>query len=57
MKRERIEEIADIVDKHSKMKLEQHEAVLTNVSQMELRLELLQLEDYGRTHRLRGGAM
>ena len=37
MKRERIEEIAEILDKRGKMTLEQLEEVFPNVSQMTLR--------------------
>ncbi|MGN0814723.1 MAG: DeoR/GlpR family DNA-binding transcription regulator [Candidatus Coproplasma sp.] len=57
MKRERIEEIADILDKRGKMTLEQLEEVFPNVSQMTLRRDLFQLEEDGRIIRIRGGAM
>ncbi len=57
MKRERIEEIADILDKRGKMTLEQLEEVFPQVSQMTLRRDLFQLEEDGRIIRVRGGAM
>lgn len=57
MKRERIEEIAEILDKRGKMSLEQLEGIFPNVSQMTLRRDLFQLEQDGRIIRIRGGAM
>ena len=57
MKRERIEDIAEILDKRGKMTLEQLEEVFPNVSQMTLRRDLFQLEEDGRIIRIRGGAM
>lgn len=57
MKRERIEEIAEILDKRGKMTLEQLEECFPNVSQMTLRRDLFQLEEDGRIIRIRGGAM
>ena len=57
MKKERIEEIAEILDKRGKMTLEQLEEVFPNVSQMTLRRDLFQLEEDGRIIRIRGGAM
>jgi DeoR/GlpR family transcriptional regulator of sugar metabolism len=57
MKRDRIEEIAEILDKRGKMTLEQLEEVFPNVSQMTLRRDLFQLEEDGRIIRIRGGAM
>ncbi|MCD8200505.1 MAG: DeoR/GlpR family DNA-binding transcription regulator [Clostridia bacterium] len=57
MKRERVEEIADILDKRGKMTLEQLEEAFPNVSQMTLRRDLFQLEEDGRIIRVRGGAM
>ena len=48
MKRERIEEIAEILDKRGKMTLEQLEEVFPNVSQMTLRRDLFQLEEEDR---------
>lgn len=57
MKRDRIEEIAEILDKRGKMTLEQLEEVFPNVSQMTLRRDLFQLEEDGRIIRVRGGAM
>ena len=43
MKRERIEEIADILDKRGKLTLEQLDEQFPNVSQMTLRRDLFQL--------------
>ena len=57
MKRERIEEIAEILDKRGKMSLEQLEELFPSVSQMTLRRDLFQLEEDGRVIRIRGGAM
>ena len=57
MKRERIEEIAEVLDKRGKMTLEQLEELFPNVSQMTLRRDLFQLEEDGRIIRIRGGAM
>lgn len=57
MKRERIEEIAEILDKRGKMTLEQLEKEFPAVSQMTLRRDLYQLEEDGRIIRIRGGAM
>ncbi len=57
MKRERIEEIAEILDRRGKMTLEQLEEVFPSVSQMTLRRDLFQLEEDGRIIRIRGGAM
>lgn len=57
MKRERIEELAEILDKRGKMTLEQLEKEFPNVSQMTLRRDLYQLEEDGRIIRVRGGAM
>lgn len=57
MKRERIEEIAEILDKRGKMTLEQLEKEFPNVSQMTLRRDLYKLEEEGRIIRVRGGAM
>ena len=57
MKRERIEEIAELLDKRGKMTLEQLDDFFPHVSQMTLRRDLLQLEQQGRIIRIRGGAM
>ncbi len=57
MKRERIEEIAELLDKRGKLTLEQLEVFFPNVSQMTLRRDLFQLEADGRIIRIRGGAM
>lgn len=57
MKRERIEDIAELLDKRGKLTLEQLDDFFPNVSQMTLRRDLLQLEQQGRIIRVRGGAM
>lgn len=57
MKRERIEEIADLLNKRGRLTLEQLDDFFPNVSQMTLRRDLLQLEQQGRIIRVRGGAM
>ncbi len=57
MKRERIEEIADLLDKRGKLTLEQLDDFFPDVSQMTLRRDLFQLEQQGRIIRVRGGAM
>ncbi|MFQ7079065.1 MAG: DeoR/GlpR family DNA-binding transcription regulator [Christensenellaceae bacterium] len=57
MKRERIEEIAELLDKRGKLTLEQLEEYFPNVSQMTLRRDLFQLEEEGKIIRVRGGAM
>ena len=57
MKKERIEEIAEILDKRGKMTLEQLEKEFPNVSQMTLRRDLYKLEEDKRIIRIRGGAM
>ncbi len=57
MKKDRIEEIAELMDKRGKLSLVQLETYFPNVSQMTLRRDLLQLEEAGRIIRVRGGAM
>ena len=57
MKRERIEEIAELLDKRGKLPLEQLDEQFPGVSQMTLRRDLFQLEQEGRIIRVRGGAM
>lgn len=57
MKRERIAEIADLLDRRGKMTLEQLAEQFPNVSQMTLRRDLAQLECENRIIRIRGGAM
>lgn len=57
MKRDRIEEIAELIDKRGKLTLEQLESHFPNVSQMTIRRDLFQLEEEGRVIRIRGGAM
>ena len=57
MKRDRIEEIADLLDKRGKLTLEQLESFFPNVSQITLRRDLFQLEQDGKIIRVRGGAM
>ena len=57
MKKDRIEEIADLLDKRGKLTLAQLDTYFPDVSQMTLRRDLLQLEQAGRIIRIRGGAM
>ncbi len=57
MKRERISEIAELLDKRGKLTLTQLEEAFPDVSQMTLRRDLLQLEQNGKVIRVRGGAM
>ena len=57
MKRERIEKIADLIDKRGKVSLKQLTDYFPRVSQMTLRRDLLTLEEQGKIIRVRGGAM
>ncbi len=57
MKRDRIAEIAELLDKRGKLSLKQLEEFFPDVSQMTLRRDLLQLEQDGKIIRIRGGAM
>ena len=57
MKRERIEELSELLNKRGKMTLEQLEEHFPKVSQMTLRRDLFQLEEEGKIIRIRGGAM
>ena len=57
MKRDRIEEIAELLNKRGKLSLEQLEEYFPNVSQMTLRRDLFQLEEEGKIIRVRSGAM
>ncbi len=57
MKRDRIAEIAELLDKRGKLSLTQLEEFFPGVSQMTLRRDLLQLEQDGKIIRVRGGAM
>ena len=57
MKQDRIDEIADLLDKRGKLTLEQLDRFFPNVSQMTIRRDLLQLELQSRIIRVRGGAM
>lgn len=57
MKRERISEIADLLDKRGKLTLKQLGEYFPNVSLMTLRRDLFLLEEEGRVIRVRGGAM
>lgn len=57
MKRNRIAEIAELLDKRGKLSLKQLETFFPDVSQMTLRRDLLQLEEDGKIIRVRGGAM
>ena len=57
MKKDRIEEIAELFDKRGKLTLNQLAAHFPDVSQMTLRRDLLHLEQSARIIRVRGGAM
>ncbi len=57
MKRDRIAEIAELLDKRGKLSLTQLEEFFPNVSQMTLRRDLMQLEKDGKVIRIRGGGM
>lgn len=57
MKRERINEIAELIDKRGKISLRQLGEHFPTVSQMTLRRDLFLLEEEGRIIRVRGGAM
>ncbi len=57
MKRDRIADIAELLDKRGKLSLKQLEDFFPGVSQMTLRRDLLQLEQDGKIIRVRGGAM
>ncbi|MBQ8309193.1 MAG: DeoR/GlpR transcriptional regulator [Clostridia bacterium] len=57
MKRERIAEIAELIDKRGKLSLKQLGDYFPNVSQMTLRRDLFLLEEQGKIIRVRGGAM
>lgn len=57
MKKERIEEVAELLDKRGKLTLKQLHVYFPNVSEMTLRRDLLKLEEDNRIIRVRGGAM
>lgn len=57
MKKARIVEIAELIDKRGKLSLAQLGEHFPNVSQMTLRRDLLTLEEDGKIIRVRGGAM
>ncbi len=57
MKRDRISEIAELLDRRGKLSLKQLEEFFPDVSQMTLRRDLFQLEQDGKIIRIRGGAM
>lgn len=57
MKSERIEAIAELLDKRGKMSLRQLSEYFPKVSEMTLRRDLLVLENENRIIRVRGGAM
>ncbi len=57
MKRDRIDRIADLLDKRGKLSLEQLTEAFPDVSQMTLRRDLVLLEQQERIIRVRGGAM
>ena len=57
MKKDRMEAVAELLDKRGKMSLEQLSEYFPNVSEMTLRRDLLRLEQDNRIIRIRGGAM
>ena len=57
MKRDRITQIAELIDKRGKLSLRQLSEYFPRVSQMTLRRDLFLLEEEGRIIRVRGGAM
>ncbi|MBE7068782.1 MAG: DeoR/GlpR transcriptional regulator [Clostridiales bacterium] len=57
MKRTRIMELAEFIDKRGKLTLEQIQTAFPSVSLMTLRRDLLYLEQEGRLIRVRGGAI
>ena len=57
MKRDRIEDIAELLDKRGKLTLEQLCDCFPAISEMTLRRDLIQLEEEGKVIRIRGGAM
>ena len=57
MKKDRLEGIAELLDKRGRLGLAQLGTYFPEVSQMTLRRDLLQLEQAGRIIRVRGGAM
>ncbi len=57
MKRDRIAQIAELMDKRGKLSLKQLGEYFPKVSQMTLRRDLFLLEEEGRIIRVRGGAM
>ena len=57
MKRDRIEDIALLMDKRGRLTLEQLDECFPDVSQMTLRRDLYLLEQQGKIIRVRGGAM
>lgn len=57
MKKDRIAQIAALIDKRGKLTLKQLEEFFPHASQMTLRRDLLLLEQEGKVIRIRGGAM
>ncbi|MBE5745568.1 MAG: DeoR/GlpR transcriptional regulator [Clostridiales bacterium] len=57
MKKDRIAQIAALIDKRGKLTLKQLEEFFPQASQMTLRRDLLLLEQEGKVIRIRGGAM
>lgn len=57
VKRDRIEKIAELIDKRGKLSLAQLADYFPRVSQMTLRRDLFLLEEQGKIIRVRGGAM
>ena len=57
MKRERISQVAELLDKRGKLTLKQLGEHFPGVSLMTLRRDLFLLEEHGKVIRIRGGAM
>ena len=57
MKKERMEAVAELLDKRGKLSLAQLCEAFPDVSEMTLRRDLLKLEQENRLIRVRGGAM
>ena len=57
MKRERISQVAELLDKRGKLTLKQLGEHFPGVSLMTLRRDLFLLEERGKVIRIRGGAM
>ncbi|MCQ2399649.1 MAG: DeoR family transcriptional regulator, partial [Clostridia bacterium] len=57
MKKNRLEQIREIIEKYGKVSYEELESLLPDVSNMTLRRDLISLEEQGYILRIRGGAI